>query len=183
VDPILTSTEWRRGRCGGVGGQAGTGAREADRGACLSRGSQAQTRRSQWTHHAPAQRLSSPGAWQAQTPAPTAREAQGQEGQCSAAAVSRWDDHADQCATRVARWAGCPGVAALSLADRTAVETWNQHGKLDTWRSYKPQRILTELYAKLLGLLITHWEVVVGCWQAPNRSLLKAKQVVQWMTR
>jgi Transposase DDE domain len=60
---------------------------------------------------------------------------------------------------------------------------WNQHGKLDTWRSYKPQRILTELYAKLLGLLITHWEVVVGCWQAPNRSLLKAKQVVQWMTR
>jgi len=59
---------------------------------------------------------------------------------------------------------------------------WKQHGKLDTWRSYKPQRILTELYAKLLGLLITHWEVVVGCWQAPTRSLLKAKQVVQWMT-
>lgn len=59
---------------------------------------------------------------------------------------------------------------------------WKQHGKLDTWRSYKPERILTELYAKLLGLLITHWEGVVGCWQAPNRSLLKAKQVVQWMT-
>ena len=59
---------------------------------------------------------------------------------------------------------------------------WKQHGKLDTWRSYKPQRILTELYAKLLGLLITHWEVIVGCWQASHRSLLKAKQVVQWMT-
>ena len=59
---------------------------------------------------------------------------------------------------------------------------WKQHGKLDTWRSYKPQRILTELYAKLLGLLITHWEVLLGCWQAPNRSLLKARQVVQWMT-
>ncbi len=58
---------------------------------------------------------------------------------------------------------------------------WKQHGKLDTWRSYKPERILTELYAKLLGLLITHWELLLGCWQAPNRSLLKAKQVVQWM--
>jgi hypothetical protein len=52
---------------------------------------------------------------------------------------------------------------------------WKQHGQLDTWRSYKPERILTEIYAKLLGLIFTHW-------QAPNRSLLKAKQVVQWMT-
>ena len=59
---------------------------------------------------------------------------------------------------------------------------WKQHGKLDTWRSYKPERILTEFYAKLLGLVITHWHVLLGCWQAPNRSLLKAKQVVEWMT-
>jgi DDE family transposase len=59
---------------------------------------------------------------------------------------------------------------------------WKQHGKLDTWRSYKPERILTEFFAKLLGLLITHWQVLIGCWQAPNRSLLKAKQVVEWMT-
>jgi hypothetical protein len=59
---------------------------------------------------------------------------------------------------------------------------WKQHGKLDTWRSYKPERILTDIYAKLLGLLITHWELLLGCWQTPNRSLLKAKQVVQWMT-
>src|SRR2546430_4617590 len=59
---------------------------------------------------------------------------------------------------------------------------WKQHGKLDTWRSYKPERILTELYAKLLGLVFTHWHALLGCWQAPNRSLLKAKQVVEWMT-
>jgi hypothetical protein len=54
---------------------------------------------------------------------------------------------------------------------------WKEHGKLDTWRSYKPERILTEIYAKLLGLVITHWETLLGCWQAPNRSLVKAKQV------
>jgi hypothetical protein len=59
---------------------------------------------------------------------------------------------------------------------------WKQHGKLETWRSYKPERLLTEIYAKLLGLVITHWQVLIGCWQAPNRSLLKATQVVQWMT-
>ena len=59
---------------------------------------------------------------------------------------------------------------------------WKQHGKLDTWRSYKPERILTEFCAKLLGLVITHWQILIGCWQAPNRSLVKAKQVVAWMT-
>lgn len=58
---------------------------------------------------------------------------------------------------------------------------WKQHGKLDTWRSYKPERILTELFAKLIALVITHWHVLLGCWQAPNRSMVKAKQVVEWM--
>jgi hypothetical protein len=56
-----------------------------------------------------------------------------------------------------------------------------EHGQLDTWRSYKPECILTEIYAKLLGLLITYWQILIGCWQAPNRSLVKAKQVVEWM--
>ncbi len=59
---------------------------------------------------------------------------------------------------------------------------WKQQGKLDTWGSYKPERILTEIYAKLLGLLITHWLTLIGCWQAPNRSLHQAKQAVEWMT-
>ena len=58
---------------------------------------------------------------------------------------------------------------------------WKQVGKLDTWRSAKPYRILTEIYAKLLGLLITHWLTLIECWHAPNRSLVKARQVVQWM--
>ena len=58
---------------------------------------------------------------------------------------------------------------------------WKQVGKLDTWRSANPWRILTEIYAKLLGLLITHWLTLIACWQAPNHSLVKARQVVQWM--
>jgi hypothetical protein len=58
---------------------------------------------------------------------------------------------------------------------------WKQIGKVDTWRSAKPYRILTELYAKLSGCLITHWLTLLECWQAPNRSMVKARQVVQWM--
>ncbi len=58
---------------------------------------------------------------------------------------------------------------------------WKQVGKVDTWRSAKPYRILTEIYAKLLGCLITHWLTLIECWQAPNRSMVKARQVIQWM--
>jgi hypothetical protein len=57
---------------------------------------------------------------------------------------------------------------------------WKQEGKIDTWRSSKPQRILTEVYAKLLGLLIEHWVTLDGCWSDPRRSLFKARQVIQW---
>jgi hypothetical protein len=55
-----------------------------------------------------------------------------------------------------------------------------QEGKIDTWRSGKPERILTELYAKLLGLLLEHWVTIEGCWSDPRRSLFKARQVMQW---
>jgi hypothetical protein len=58
---------------------------------------------------------------------------------------------------------------------------WKQVGKVDTWRSAKPYRILTEIYAKLLGCLITHWVTLLECWQAPNRSIVKARHVMQWM--
>lgn len=58
---------------------------------------------------------------------------------------------------------------------------WKQVGKVDTWRSAKPYRILTEIYAKLLGCLITHWLTLLECWQAPNRSMVKARHVMQWM--
>jgi len=58
---------------------------------------------------------------------------------------------------------------------------WKQVGKLDTWRSANVYRILTEISAKLLGLLIAHWVLLIECWQAPNRSLGKAHQVMQWM--
>jgi hypothetical protein len=58
---------------------------------------------------------------------------------------------------------------------------WKSLGKVDTWRSAKPSRILTEIYAKLLGCVITHWLTLLECWQAPKRSMVKVRQAVQWM--
>src|SRR5262249_14205435 len=56
---------------------------------------------------------------------------------------------------------------------------WKQEGRIDAWRSAKSARIETEIYAKLLGLLIQHWMTILGCWQDPGRSLRKAQQVTQ----
>ena len=42
-------------------------------------------------------------------------------------------------------------------------KVWKQVGKLDTWRSAQPYRILTEIYAKLLGGVITHWVTLLEC--------------------
>lgn len=55
---------------------------------------------------------------------------------------------------------------------------WKERGQLDIWRSQKPWRILSEIFAKLIGLLLQHWLTLLGCWQAPDRSMVKAAMVV-----
>ena len=47
---------------------------------------------------------------------------------------------------------------------------WKAHGKIDEWRSTKPWRILCELYAKLIGLVLQHWVFLAGSWYRHDRS-------------
>jgi len=56
---------------------------------------------------------------------------------------------------------------------------WKAHGQIDAWRSQKPWRILCEVYAKLLAMLVQHWLFLVSNWAYPDRSLRKAAQTVQ----
>ena len=51
---------------------------------------------------------------------------------------------------------------------------WKSEGRLDESRSNNPWRILCEVYAKLLALLIQHWVLLIACWHFPDRSLTKA---------
>jgi hypothetical protein len=53
--------------------------------------------------------------------------------------------------------------------------------RVDTWRSEKPERILTEILAKWVGLLISHWVMLLECWADPRHSTVKAHQAMQWM--
>jgi DDE family transposase len=69
------------------------------------------------------------------------------------------------------------------LAARWQIERlfwlWKQEAGIDQWNSHQPWRILCECYAKLAGVLIQQWLLQAGCWHEPERSLVKAAQVVR----
>ena len=56
---------------------------------------------------------------------------------------------------------------------------WKEGGFLDEWRSKKADRIVCELYGKLIGLLLQHWLLQLTCWSDPMRSLVKASKVIR----
>jgi Transposase DDE domain len=58
-------------------------------------------------------------------------------------------------------------------------ELWKRYGHLDKSRSEKPWRVMCEIYAKLIGLVVQHWIILVGSWHAAERSLVKAARVVR----
>jgi hypothetical protein len=38
---------------------------------------------------------------------------------------------------------------------------WKQYGRIDEWRTTNSWRVLCELYAKLIGLLLQHWLILL----------------------
>lgn len=61
---------------------------------------------------------------------------------------------------------------------------WKDQGKLDETRGWNAARMETELYAKLLGVLLQHWVLLtVGGWQWADRSLVKAGQLIRAYAR
>jgi hypothetical protein len=56
---------------------------------------------------------------------------------------------------------------------------WKDLGQVDEWQTASPARILCELYAKLIGMLVQHWLLLLSCWDDPHRSLVGAAQVIR----
>jgi hypothetical protein len=56
---------------------------------------------------------------------------------------------------------------------------WKQYGQIDEWRTTQSWRILCEFYAKLIGILLQHWLIVLLAWQDEQRSLVKLAQVIR----
>lgn len=56
---------------------------------------------------------------------------------------------------------------------------WKSGGRVDESRSKKPYRILSEVYAKLLMMLIQHWILLSDNWTFLKQSLFKAGSVIE----
>ncbi len=50
---------------------------------------------------------------------------------------------------------------------------------MDQWRSQQLYRILCEVCAKLIGVVIQHWLLLTAGWDDPHRSLVKASAAVR----
>ena len=56
---------------------------------------------------------------------------------------------------------------------------WKESGLLDDWKASDPWRILCEVYAKLLAMVVQHWFVLLSCWDDPHRSLSSVAEVLR----
>jgi Transposase DDE domain len=56
---------------------------------------------------------------------------------------------------------------------------WKQHALLDEWQASSPWRILCEVYAKLLAMVVQHWFVLLSCWDDPHHSLPAVAEVLR----
>lgn len=73
--------------------------------------------------------------------------------------------------------------ALVLLRERWQMELlyklWKHDGLVDEWRTANRWRVLCELYAKLIGVLMQQWVIVLFAWHDPQRSLVKLAQVVR----
>jgi hypothetical protein len=51
---------------------------------------------------------------------------------------------------------------------------WKSDLQIDEWNTANPYRILCEFYGKLIAAIVTHWFLLLACWDNPRRSLRQA---------
>jgi hypothetical protein len=56
---------------------------------------------------------------------------------------------------------------------------WKDCCLLDEWQSVKPWRILCEVYAKLLAIVVQHWLLLLSCWDDPHHSFTAVSEIVR----
>jgi hypothetical protein len=56
---------------------------------------------------------------------------------------------------------------------------WKTYTFIDESESKNPWRILTEVYAKLIAVLIQHWLILVSVWHIPGKSIVQASLTIQ----
>lgn len=73
----------------------------------------------------------------------------------------------------------CYDVYRMRWQIELIFKLWKDYCKVDESNSKNPWRILCEIYAKLIGILIEHWIVLNGQWERKNKSYKKGCQAVR----
>lgn len=56
---------------------------------------------------------------------------------------------------------------------------WKSEGCLARSRSEKPWRIMAEVFAKMIAMILQHWILLATCWRYADRSLRRATKAVR----
>lgn len=70
-------------------------------------------------------------------------------------------------------------LARLRWQIELLFKLFKSKGKIDEWRTEKPDRILCEIYAKLIGIIIQHWMLLASGFCFGNKSLTKAARTIR----
>jgi hypothetical protein len=70
-------------------------------------------------------------------------------------------------------------VAHLRWQIELLFKLWKSELQLDEWRSENPWRILCEIYAKLIAIVIQHWLILMGDGHHLRKSLTQMSRTVQ----
>ena len=56
---------------------------------------------------------------------------------------------------------------------------WKEQALIDEWTTHNRWRILCEVYAKLLAMVVQHWVMLLACWDEPHHSLTGVAEVLR----
>ncbi len=56
---------------------------------------------------------------------------------------------------------------------------WKEHALIDEWTTSNHWRILCEVYAKLIAMVVHHWVMLLACWDDPHHSLTGVAEILR----
>lgn len=90
-----------------------------------------------------------------------------------------WNIFVTNVPTEMLTWREILVLARTRWQIELLFKLWKSHGHIDEWRSRKPWRILCEVYAKLIAMVVQHWLLLTSCWHYPDRSFFKAANAIR----
>lgn len=94
-------------------------------------------------------------------------------------ALVDWNIFVTNVPTEMLTWREILVLARTRWQIELLFKLWKSHGHIDEWRSRKPWRILCEVYAKLIAMVVQHWILLTSCWHYPDRSFFKAANAIR----